>query len=33
VIERNAEEQQEFERVINKIRETAEEAGLELPEG
>jgi len=33
VIERNAEEQQEFERVINKIRETAEEAGLALPEG
>jgi len=33
VIERNPTEQQEFERVIGKIRETAEEAGLALPEG
>jgi len=33
VIERTPEEQQEFERVINRIRETAEEAGLALPEG
>jgi len=33
VIERTAEEQQEFERVIGRIRETAEEAGLALPEG
>lgn len=33
VIERTPEEQQEFERVITRIRETAEEAGLALPEG
>jgi len=33
VIERSPEEQQEFERVITRIRETAEEAGLALPEG
>jgi len=33
VIERNPIEQQEFERVIGRIRETAEEAGLALPEG
>jgi len=33
VIDRTPEEQREFERVINRIRETAEKAGLELPEG
>lgn len=33
VIDRTPEEQREFERVIRRIRETVEEAGLKLPEG
>lgn len=33
VINRAPQDQREFEHVINKIRESAEEAGLELPEG
>jgi len=33
VVERTAEEQQEFERVVFKIRERIEKAGLRFPEG
>lgn len=33
IVDRTPEEQREFERVIRKIRETAEEVGLKLPEG
>lgn len=33
VITRTPQEQREFERVIKKVRETAEEVGLKLPEG
>lgn len=33
VVNRTPTEQQEFERVVRRIRETAEDAGLKLPEG